>query len=242
MAPLHRARVKVIQPAQLAYGPVEGLPELRRAVAAYIRVSRGVRCETGKVFITDGTQSSLELCARMLANPGEYGWLENPATTAPEPHSGRPGWARADRGRPRRHGAKRRTMAHPAAPADLYDTVAPVPARRADEPRRRAALVDAHVRAARGSSRTITTASSATAASPCPRSRASMPTHRSAISAPSARRCFPPSGSASWWYRRRWSIASPARCANSSIAATRPINWRWPNSSTPASLHDTCAG
>ena len=63
MAPLHRARVRVIQPAQLAYGPVEGLPELRRAVAAYIRVSRGVRCETGQVFITDGTQSSLELRA-----------------------------------------------------------------------------------------------------------------------------------------------------------------------------------
>ncbi|WP_176039193.1 PLP-dependent aminotransferase family protein [Burkholderia stabilis] len=69
---------KIIKPAQLAYGPVEGLPELRRAVAGYIRVSRGVRCETGQVFITDGTQSSLELCARMLANPGEYGWLENP--------------------------------------------------------------------------------------------------------------------------------------------------------------------
>ncbi|VWB66297.1 DNA-binding protein [Burkholderia aenigmatica] len=69
---------KVIKPAQLAYGPVEGLPELRRAVAAYIRVSRGVRCDTGQVFITDGTQSSLELCARMLANPGEFGWLENP--------------------------------------------------------------------------------------------------------------------------------------------------------------------
>ena len=241
MAPLHRARVRVIQPAQLAYGPVEGLPELRRAVAAYIRVSRGVRCETGQVFITDGTQSSLELCARMLANPGEYGWLENPATTAPEPHSGRPGWARADRGRPRRHGAKRRTMAHPAAPADLYDTVAPVPARRADGP----------VGARRSSSARACGAwiieddydsEFRHGGQPLPRSRASMPTHRSAISAPSARRCFPPSGSASWWYRRRWSIASPARCANSSIAATRPINWRWPNSSTPASLHDTCAG
>ncbi|MGC3027317.1 PLP-dependent aminotransferase family protein [Burkholderia sp. DN3021] len=69
---------KAVKPAQLAYGPVEGLPELRRAVAAYIRVSRGVRCEAGQVFITDGTQGSLELCARMLANPGEFGWLENP--------------------------------------------------------------------------------------------------------------------------------------------------------------------
>ncbi|AZQ54408.1 PLP-dependent aminotransferase family protein [Burkholderia cenocepacia] len=69
---------KTITPARLAYGPVEGLPELRRAVAAYIRVSRGVRCDTDQVFITDGTQGSLELCARMLANPGEFGWLENP--------------------------------------------------------------------------------------------------------------------------------------------------------------------
>jgi GntR family transcriptional regulator/MocR family aminotransferase len=67
-----------LKPGQLAYGPAEGLSELRRAVAAYIKVSRGVRCETEQVFVTDGTQSSLELCARMLADPGEYGWLENP--------------------------------------------------------------------------------------------------------------------------------------------------------------------
>ena len=67
-----------IRPAHLAYGPAEGMPELRKAVAAYIQISRGVRCEIEQVFITDGTQSSLELCARMLANPGEYGWLENP--------------------------------------------------------------------------------------------------------------------------------------------------------------------
>lgn len=67
-----------ITPTRLAYGPAAGLPELRRAVAAYIKVSRGVRCETDQVFITDGTQSSLELCARMLANPGDFAWLENP--------------------------------------------------------------------------------------------------------------------------------------------------------------------
>ena len=67
-----------IKPAQLAYGPAEVLPELRQAVASYIKVSRGVRCETEQVFITDGTQSSLELCARVLANPGDFGWLENP--------------------------------------------------------------------------------------------------------------------------------------------------------------------
>jgi GntR family transcriptional regulator/MocR family aminotransferase len=67
-----------IEPARLAYGPAAGVPELRRAVAAYINVSRGVRCAPDQVFITDGTQSSLELCARMLSDPGDVGWLENP--------------------------------------------------------------------------------------------------------------------------------------------------------------------
>ncbi|WP_322047328.1 PLP-dependent aminotransferase family protein [Paraburkholderia sp. J67] len=68
-----------IKPAHLAYGPAEGSLELRKAVTAYIRISRGVRCDLEQVFITDGTQSSLELCARMLANPGDRGWLENPS-------------------------------------------------------------------------------------------------------------------------------------------------------------------
>lgn len=68
-----------IKPAHLAYGPAEGSLELRKAVTAYIRISRGVRCDLEQVFITDGTQSSLELCARILADPGDCGWLENPS-------------------------------------------------------------------------------------------------------------------------------------------------------------------
>jgi len=62
----------------LGYGNAEGYPGLRRAIAEYLRVSRGVRCTLEQVFITDGTQISLDLCARLLADPDDYAWLENP--------------------------------------------------------------------------------------------------------------------------------------------------------------------
>jgi GntR family transcriptional regulator / MocR family aminotransferase len=64
--------------ADLGYGNTEGHPALRRTIADYVRVSRGVRCDIDQVFITDGTQSSLDLCARLLADGGDTAWLENP--------------------------------------------------------------------------------------------------------------------------------------------------------------------
>ncbi len=62
----------------LGYGYHAGHPSLRRAVTEYVRVSRGVRCTAEQVFITSGTHTSLDLCARMLADPGDTAWLENP--------------------------------------------------------------------------------------------------------------------------------------------------------------------
>ena len=53
--------------ADLGYANSAGLPDLRHALVDYLKVSRGVRCDVGQVFITDGTQTSLDLCARMLA-------------------------------------------------------------------------------------------------------------------------------------------------------------------------------
>jgi GntR family transcriptional regulator/MocR family aminotransferase len=67
-----------IGPGQMGYGPVEGNVALRQAVAEYLRVSRGVRCDAAQVFITDGTQNSLDLCARTLADAGDTAWIENP--------------------------------------------------------------------------------------------------------------------------------------------------------------------
>lgn len=51
---------------------------LREAIANYVRVSRGVRCDASHVVVTDGTQSSLDLCARTLADVGDTAWMEDP--------------------------------------------------------------------------------------------------------------------------------------------------------------------
>jgi GntR family transcriptional regulator/MocR family aminotransferase len=65
-------------PAQLGYLPVEGNLRLRRVIAEYLRVSRGMKCEAEQVFITDGTQHGLDLCAHALADAGDTAWLEEP--------------------------------------------------------------------------------------------------------------------------------------------------------------------
>jgi GntR family transcriptional regulator/MocR family aminotransferase len=64
--------------AQLNYGDPAGEPALRTAIADYLRASRGVVCGPDQVFITDGTQSSLDLCARACADAGDIAWIENP--------------------------------------------------------------------------------------------------------------------------------------------------------------------
>ncbi|SFV07675.1 MocR-like pyridoxine biosynthesis transcription factor PdxR [Pseudoduganella namucuonensis] len=63
---------------QLNYGDQAGEPALRGAIADYLRASRGVLCGVDQVFITDGTQSSLDLCARVCADEGDTVWIENP--------------------------------------------------------------------------------------------------------------------------------------------------------------------
>jgi GntR family transcriptional regulator/MocR family aminotransferase len=64
--------------AQLNYGDPAGEPVLREAIADHLRAARGVVCDAAQVFITDGTQSSLDLCVRAFADVGDSVWIENP--------------------------------------------------------------------------------------------------------------------------------------------------------------------
>jgi len=51
---------------------------LREAVAAYLAVSRGVRCTAGQIIIVNGSQQALSLIAHVLLDPGDSVWIENP--------------------------------------------------------------------------------------------------------------------------------------------------------------------
>ncbi len=55
-----------------------GYAPLKKAVADYLRISRGVVLDPEQVLITAGTQQSLDLISRMLADQNDVAWVENP--------------------------------------------------------------------------------------------------------------------------------------------------------------------
>ena len=64
--------------ADLQYGDLAGLPQLREVIAHYVRTSRGARCEASQVLIVSGSQQALDLSTRALLNDGDSAWVEDP--------------------------------------------------------------------------------------------------------------------------------------------------------------------
>jgi GntR family transcriptional regulator/MocR family aminotransferase len=60
------------------YQDSAGYRPLREAIAAHVAVSRQVHCTPEQVLIVPGSQGALDLAARMLINPGDPVWLEDP--------------------------------------------------------------------------------------------------------------------------------------------------------------------
>ncbi|WP_394843615.1 PLP-dependent aminotransferase family protein [Pendulispora brunnea] len=71
-------RAKSSGPALAGAIDPAGLPALREAVAAYAGSHRGVRCTYRHVLIASSTQQVLDLCARVLLDPGDAVWMEEP--------------------------------------------------------------------------------------------------------------------------------------------------------------------
>jgi GntR family transcriptional regulator/MocR family aminotransferase len=70
--------VRRTMPDLLAYQDPAGYRPLREAIAAYLGVSRGVRCTADQVIVVVGGQSGLDLAARVLLDPGDAVWVEDP--------------------------------------------------------------------------------------------------------------------------------------------------------------------
>ena len=62
----------------LGYGDAAGYRPLREAIARHLAVARGVRCDAGQVVIVAGSQQALDLAARVLLDPGDAVWIEEP--------------------------------------------------------------------------------------------------------------------------------------------------------------------
>ncbi|AAV97511.1 transcriptional regulator, GntR family (plasmid) [Ruegeria pomeroyi DSS-3] len=65
----------------MGYGQPKGLAALRRAIATHLSALKGIRCHPEQVFITSGAQHAFSLIGRLLLNPGDRVWMENPGAS-----------------------------------------------------------------------------------------------------------------------------------------------------------------
>lgn len=66
------------RPARLGYGDPCGSPELRMALQGYLWRARGLRCDPDQIIVVNGSQQGLDLCVRLLLDPGDRTIIENP--------------------------------------------------------------------------------------------------------------------------------------------------------------------
>lgn len=62
----------------LGYQTDGGLAALKTALCDYLQLSRAVRCRPEQILVTQGAQQGFELIARLMADPGDSAWIEEP--------------------------------------------------------------------------------------------------------------------------------------------------------------------
>lgn len=132
----------------LGYADPQGLPELRAEIAHYLQRERGVKATAEQVIVVTSSQQALALCTRVLFDPGDAVFVEEPGYGA---KAGAVGGAAGAADRHRRAGAGCR-----AANAGLgrrtgrvYHAVPSLPAGVFAEPRSAAGAVAVGAAAAR---------------------------------------------------------------------------------------------
>ncbi|HWK43774.1 MAG TPA: PLP-dependent aminotransferase family protein [Stellaceae bacterium] len=66
----------------LAFGARAGLQRLREAIAAHVGATRAVRCTPDQVIVLTSAQQAIDLAARLLIDPGDQVWMEDPGYIA----------------------------------------------------------------------------------------------------------------------------------------------------------------
>jgi GntR family transcriptional regulator/MocR family aminotransferase len=62
----------------MRYGEPAGYRPLREAIAAYLGAVRAVHCVPEQVIMVSGSQQGLDIAARVLLDPGDAAWIEDP--------------------------------------------------------------------------------------------------------------------------------------------------------------------
>ena len=71
-------RARLADLSALTDGDAFGLPALRASIAEHLRGSRGILCGAEQIAIVGSVQQVIDLCARLLLDPGDRVWMEDP--------------------------------------------------------------------------------------------------------------------------------------------------------------------
>ena len=71
-------RARISDRALLVDGDARGYYPLRRAISNWLGMARGVHCTPDQVLVLPGTQQALNHIARLVLDPGDSVWMEDP--------------------------------------------------------------------------------------------------------------------------------------------------------------------
>lgn len=71
-------RANALRPRKMGYADPAGYHPLRASIAEHLRYTQRIDCTPAQVVITNSAQQTLDLCARLLFDPGDMVWMEDP--------------------------------------------------------------------------------------------------------------------------------------------------------------------
>lgn len=72
------ATARQLSVAGLRDGDAQGYEPLRQTLKHYLRVSRGIRCDAGQIFLFSSTMQALDICLRLFTDEGDLVGCEDP--------------------------------------------------------------------------------------------------------------------------------------------------------------------
>lgn len=67
-----------VRVTSLHFSNPKGSEEFRKTIASYLRTARAVNCTPEQILVVNGSQQALEISARVLLDPGNRVWVEEP--------------------------------------------------------------------------------------------------------------------------------------------------------------------
>ncbi len=71
-------RANALRPRKMGYADPAGYRPLRVSIAEHLRYSQRISCSPEQVIIANSAQQALDLCSRLLLDPGDAVWMEDP--------------------------------------------------------------------------------------------------------------------------------------------------------------------